>query len=217
MNPAADANGAHSEARDGSSNQHRHTETKSLGQALREAGLSLNSASHGSETPSEEDYDENVRPAFARRSHSDERPAHVKNRKPRRNSRESHTQKSDAAAAATNAQTIRISPDDEKVLQELLKQSLDSVRHPGEALKKKRKFRDHLFTHQFSAFDPHNSAAANSPFHGFYTLFWLAVALFMLKICVNNWIVHGTPLGSNEIMRYMFRRDGECRTLLGSA
>lgn len=66
-----------------------------------------------------------------------------------------------------------------------------------------------VFTRQFSAFDPQNVAAANSPFHGFYVLFWLAVALFVFKICADNWRQHGTPLGSSDIMKTMFRRDGE--------
>lgn len=52
-----------------------------------------------------------------------------------------------------------------------------------------------------------NEAAATSPFHGFFTLFWLAVAIFMLKIGADNWKNTGSPLGTNDIMRNMFRRD----------
>lgn len=110
---------------------------------------------------------------------------------------------------------VRIYAEDDKTLRELLERRSESARNPDKAGKQRRKFRDHLFTHQFSAFDPHNAAAANSPFHGFYTLFWLAVALFMLKISVNNWIMYGTPFGSNEIMKIMFHRDGELWLILG--
>ena len=65
-----------------------------------------------------------------------------------------------------------------------------------------------MFTHQFSAFDRQNSDAANSPFHGFFTLFWLGVGLFVAKISAENWRMYGSPLGSNEIMKTMFSRDG---------
>ena len=72
---------------------------------------------------------------------------------------------------------------------------------------KRGKFSDLVFTRKFSAFDRQNEDAANSPFHGFFTLFWTCVLLFMLKIGADNWKIHGNPLGTNEIMRTMFRRD----------
>jgi len=75
-------------------------------------------------------------------------------------------------------------------------------------LRAKGKFQDIVFTRNFSTFDPQNEAAANSPFYGFYTLFWLAVSLFMLKTAANNWRTYGNPLGTNEIMRNMFNGDG---------
>ncbi|CAI4215001.1 unnamed protein product [Parascedosporium putredinis] len=74
-------------------------------------------------------------------------------------------------------------------------------------LRAKGKFQDIVFTRNFSTFDPQNEAAANSPFYGFYTLFWLAVSLFMLKTAANNWRTYGNPLGTNEIMRNMFNGD----------
>lgn len=52
-----------------------------------------------------------------------------------------------------------------------------------------------------------NEVAATSPFHGFFTLFWIAVSLFMLKIGSDNWKKTGNPLGTNDIMKNMFRRD----------
>lgn len=52
-----------------------------------------------------------------------------------------------------------------------------------------------------------NEVAATSPFHGFFTLFWMALAIFMLKIGAENWKNTGSPLGTNDIMRNMFRRD----------
>lgn len=71
------------------------------------------------------------------------------------------------------------------------------------------RFRDLVFTRNFSAFDRMNEAAANSPFHGFFTLSWLALALFMLKTAVENWKVYGSPLGTNDIMKETLSRDGK--------
>jgi hypothetical protein len=68
-----------------------------------------------------------------------------------------------------------------------------------------------VFTRQFSAFDRQNEATANSPFHGFYVLFWIAVALLIVKMGAENWRKTGSPLGTNEIMKYMFRRDGKLK------
>ncbi|KAG6183624.1 hypothetical protein E4U36_002557 [Claviceps purpurea] len=210
----------------GAPTQRRHAQPRSLGEALREAGISLDSSGPGSDTPSEEDYDENIRPSYTHPRHkgnpietndhqgqqphiAQEAPGHrqqpPRNRKP---------YKADKDASSTfdtslvrDGSGVRIYAEDEQTLRELLERRSESARNPDKAGKQRRKFRDHLFTHQFSAFDPHNAAAANSPFHGFYTLFWLAVALFMLKISVNNWIMYGTPFGSNEIMKIMFHRD----------
>jgi len=77
------------------------------------------------------------------------------------------------------------------------------------SFKAQGKFQDLVFTRTFSAFDSHNEAAANTPFRGFYTLFWLAVSLFMFKTALYNWSRYGNPLGTNDIMRSMFCRDGE--------
>ncbi|TWU71667.1 acyl-CoA/sterol acyltransferase [Metarhizium rileyi] len=185
---------------------------RSLGEALRDAGVSLESSGTASETPSEEDYDENVRPAFASKGQDQQQPQrqqlHKRLRTQRRTGqKELVSAHVDSTIVRDDAGRIRIYPENDQALQQLLRRTSESARHPDKGTKQKRKFRDHLFTHQFSAFDPHNLDSVNSPFHGFYTLFWLAVALFVLKISVNNWRAYGTPLGSNEIMKTMFRRD----------
>lgn len=73
--------------------------------------------------------------------------------------------------------------------------------------KRKGRFRDYVFTKKFSTFDKRNEIAATSPFHGFFTLFWIAVAFFMLKIGAENWKKTGSPLGTNEIIKSMLKRD----------
>ncbi|POR38754.1 O-acyltransferase [Tolypocladium paradoxum] len=101
---------------------------------------------------------------------------------------------------------VHIFPEDDKGLQDLLQRSSQRIKDPM-AAKKHGRFNGLVFTQQFSAFDTHNAASANSPFHGFYILFWLAVALFVFKISAHNWRQYGTPLGSKEIMKTMFNRD----------
>ncbi|KAH8820986.1 MBOAT family protein [Xylogone sp. PMI_703] len=72
---------------------------------------------------------------------------------------------------------------------------------------RRRKFRDLVFTRQFTAFDSHNTESANSLFHGFFNLFWLGTAIFVIRIAANNWRTSGSILGTNEIMSLMFHRD----------
>ena len=78
---------------------------------------------------------------------------------------------------------------------------------PHKKRKHRGRFRDLVFTRGFSTFDRQNADAANSPFHGFFTLFWIAVFLFMVRIAAENWRKTGSPLGTNEIMANMFHRD----------
>ena len=73
--------------------------------------------------------------------------------------------------------------------------------------KRRSKFSDLVFTRQFTAFDRNNTDSADSPFHGFFTLFWLGIAIFMVKIAAENYSQHGNPFGTNEIMALMFHRD----------
>ena len=52
---------------------------------------------------------------------------------------------------------------------------------------RREKFRDMVFTRQFSAFDRQNQEAANNTFHGFYTLFWIALVFLLVKMGAENW------------------------------
>jgi hypothetical protein len=80
-------------------------------------------------------------------------------------------------------------------------------RNPASAKKRRSKFSDLVFTRQFTTFDRQNVDSADSPFHGFFTLFWLGTAIYMIKLAAENWRQHGNILGSNEIMGLMFHRD----------
>ncbi|KAE8454042.1 hypothetical protein EG329_007818 [Mollisiaceae sp. DMI_Dod_QoI] len=96
---------------------------------------------------------------------------------------------------------------DDEALRDILKSGLEREKDPAGAKKRRSKFSDLVFTRQFTAFDRQNADSADSPFHGFFTLFWLGTALFTIKLGAENWRQYGNILGSNEIMGLMFRRD----------
>ncbi|KZF20125.1 MBOAT-domain-containing protein [Xylona heveae TC161] len=101
---------------------------------------------------------------------------------------------------------------DDPELREILRHGLEREAKSAEALAKGKKrpifrFRDLVFTKQFTAFDRQNQISADSPFHGFFTLFWLGTALLILKIAAQNWKIYGNILGNNEILKIMMERD----------
>ena len=186
---------------------------KSLGEALRAVGMTLDRP--GSETPSEEDYEENIRPTLTEPSTVRHRYRYARRG---RSQKETHSPSPSFVESESPLKRrdsgVHIVSDEDKSLQQILKTSPQWPQEPSSPNVRRRKFADLVFTRQFSAFDRHNPLASNSPFHGFYTLFWLAVALFVLKISVRNWQVYGNPLGTSDIMRTMFHRDGMYLLLL---
>ncbi|KAK7429673.1 Sterol O-acyltransferase 2 (Sterol-ester synthase 2) [Neonectria magnoliae] len=188
----------------------RHPGPRSLADALHAAGMTLDGSTAGSDTPSEEDYDENVRPKLGEPQVLRRRPGRSTNSPA--SARLSASLAEDFAVKTTPQVHVRrdsgvhIVPDEDKSLQQLLQASSQRAREPSPR-RRQGKFADLVFTRQFSAFDRQNTSSVNSPFHGFYTLFWLAVALFVFQISGNNWRVYGNPFGTNDIMKTMFRRD----------
>jgi sterol O-acyltransferase len=77
----------------------------------------------------------------------------------------------------------------------------------GNPTKQPVRLRDLVFTKRFSTFDRQNPLNAESPFFGFFTLFWLAIALMLVKIAAQNWRLYGSVLGNAEILHIMFDRD----------
>lgn len=73
--------------------------------------------------------------------------------------------------------------------------------------KTRNRFQDLVFTRKFSTFDRQNPQASQSPFHGFFTLFWLAMALLLVKIAAQNWKNTGSVFGKAEILHLMVDRD----------
>lgn len=98
--------------------------------------------------------------------------------------------------------------EDAKLLQEVLHHKLHRESTGGLVSETRRfRFQDLEFTRQLSTFDRQNPSFYSSQFHGFFTLFWLGVALLLVKIAANNWRVYGTLWGKNEIINLMFRKD----------
>ncbi|KAI5927040.1 MBOAT family protein [Camillea tinctor] len=95
---------------------------------------------------------------------------------------------------------------DDAELREILRRGLEREKEK-KAPTRGEKLRDMVFTKQFSTFDRQNQVAANSPFHGFYVLFWISVSFLILKMAAENWRKTGNILGTNDIMKIMFRRD----------
>ncbi len=93
---------------------------------------------------------------------------------------------------------------DDSELRDILRKGLQREAE-AKVSKKRSRFRDLVFTRQFTAFDRQNTVS--SPFRGFYTLFWLATFVMLVKIAATNWKVYGSVFGRNEILSMMFHRD----------
>lgn len=73
--------------------------------------------------------------------------------------------------------------------------------------KSKARLRDLVFTRQFTTFDRQNPSASESPFHGFFTLFWIGMALLLTRIAAGNYKDEGSVFGKAEILHLMVDRD----------
>ncbi|KAJ9156711.1 O-acyltransferase [Pleurostoma richardsiae] len=192
--------------------------------ALREALRSMGSSGRTpSESPSEEDYDElsKTPPVIVlrrKRSESAPRPRgsglrEMSTGPETGGTPEDHDDdeklgpKQNGEQKAKKKVTYGVAAND-KELREILRAGMQRARQ-AEAGRggSKGKFSDFVFTRKFSTFDRQNEAAANSPFHGFFTLFWIGLFLFIVKIGAENWRNTGSVLGTNEIMRSMFKKD----------
>ncbi|PSK56957.1 hypothetical protein B9Z65_6581 [Elsinoe australis] len=95
---------------------------------------------------------------------------------------------------------------DDPDIQDILRRGI--AREEADASGKPRtRLRDLVFTRQFTTFDRQNPLSSESPFHGFFTLFWLAMVLMFAKVAATNWRDYGSILGNNEVMTIMFSRD----------
>ena len=95
---------------------------------------------------------------------------------------------------------------DDPEIREILSRGLQREAE-GQGTKQGSRFSDLVFTRQFTTFDRQNPASASSPFHGFFTLFWLSIFLMLVKLAASNWKKYGSAFGPHEILTMMFHRD----------
>jgi sterol O-acyltransferase len=97
---------------------------------------------------------------------------------------------------------------DDPEFREILKSHLDREASALDPSNKQRtRFRDLVFTRQFTTFDRQNPLSSESPFHGFFTLFWIGMGLLLAKVAAQNWRSTGSVLGNAEILHMMTDRD----------
>jgi len=99
--------------------------------------------------------------------------------------------------------TYKLTADDPEIRQ-ILRLGLERKKSSGPNAVQ-RSLRDLVFTRQFTMFDRQNPLGAASPFHGFYTLFWMGLAFLLVRITAWNYRLYGNILGRNEIWHIMTR------------
>jgi sterol O-acyltransferase len=107
----------------------------------------------------------------------------------------------------TNKKGRYILTADDPEIREILRSGIERESANMDSQKSRMRFRDLVFTRRFTAFDRQNPVGAESPFHGFFTLFWIAMSLLLLKVAAQNWKTYGSVLGSAELLHIMFDRD----------
>ena len=73
--------------------------------------------------------------------------------------------------------------------------------------KQRSRLRDIIFTRQFTTFDRQNPASSESPFFGFFTLFWLCLIGMLVRVATHNYRMYGSVIGKQELLKMMFGRD----------
>ena len=96
---------------------------------------------------------------------------------------------------------------DDPTVREILRRGIEREAVALDPTKARKRFRDLVFTRQFTAFDRQNPLGSQSPFRGFFTVFWLTIGLLLLKIAAQNYRVHGSVFGGKELLKMMFERD----------
>ncbi|KAF2807585.1 MBOAT-domain-containing protein [Mytilinidion resinicola] len=95
---------------------------------------------------------------------------------------------------------------DDPDIREILRHRIEQDASDGKG-KRRSRFRDLVFTRQFTTFDRQNPLSSQSPFHGFFTLFWLAMGLLLMRVAMQNLKAQGSIFGGAEILHMMVDRD----------
>lgn len=95
---------------------------------------------------------------------------------------------------------------DDPELRKLLLQGFETSQ-TGDIKPKRSQFSTTILKKQFTAFDRQHPDGELPSFHGFFSLFWMGVALMLVRIAANNWRKSGSIFGENAILRLMFSKD----------
>ena len=96
---------------------------------------------------------------------------------------------------------------DDPELREILRRGAAATNAAAPAPAQRSSVRELVFTRRFTTFDRQNAKSHESPFFGFFTLFWLAMALLLLRVAAHNRRTYGSVLGTNEVAGMMFSKD----------
>jgi sterol O-acyltransferase len=97
---------------------------------------------------------------------------------------------------------------DDPEIKEILRKGIERQEiESGSAKSSRRRFRDLVFTRQFTTFDRQNQSESQGAFFGFFTLFWIAMVLLFVQVAMHNYRDYGSILGTNQIMKMMFSHD----------
>lgn len=96
---------------------------------------------------------------------------------------------------------------DDPEIKDILRKGIEKEEAESTGKKPRIRFRDLVFTRQFTTFDRQNPASAESPFFGFFTLFWICMLLIFFQLAMRNYRDYGSILGRNQVMKMMFSRD----------
>ncbi|KAK0873153.1 Sterol O-acyltransferase 2 (Sterol-ester synthase 2) [Friedmanniomyces endolithicus] len=95
---------------------------------------------------------------------------------------------------------------DDPEIREVLRRGIEREEQEMSGKQPRTRFRDMVFTRQFTTFDRQNNSS-ESQFFGFFTLFWMSMAFVILQSAMKNLREYGSILGTNEIAKMMFSRD----------
>ncbi|KAM3413485.1 O-acyltransferase [Cercospora zeina] len=95
---------------------------------------------------------------------------------------------------------------DDPAIREVLRKGIEREEEE-KGNKKRMRFRDLVFTRRFTRFDRQNPSSSDSPFFGFFTLFWICMFLIFVQVALRNWREYGSVLGGNQVFKLMMSRD----------
>ena len=96
---------------------------------------------------------------------------------------------------------------DDPEIRDILRKGIERQKEDAGVKKSRVRFRDLVFTRQFTTFDRQNPSASQSPFFGFFTLFWIAMVLMFVQVSMHNYRDYGNILGTNQMNKMMFSHD----------